>query len=139
MLVARAGLRVSPEGLCKTSIWVQLLLGGGGLLLLLFSPAPGHALLPTIGTVLHIFNLITVYKAQVRRTDYPWHVLKWTFPLGALAYCSAAAAQVARMGVGVDIASFVWFAIVYLLPACLQTALLWWRRIGNERVGGLEP
>ncbi len=142
MLVARAGFKVSPEGLCKTSIWVQLLLCGGGVLLPLFLSVPAHAVLPTIGTVLHIFNLITVYNAQVRRTDYPWHVLKWTFPIGAAAYSLTAISELARTLPDMErvpVLRIALSAVFYLIPACLQTALLWWREVGHGTVEEMEP
>ncbi len=142
MLVTRAGLRVSLEGLCRTSIWVQLLLCGGGFLLPLLLRTPGLTVLPMIGTAFHVFNLIAVYRAEVRQTNYPWHRLKWTFPLGAAAYCLASTFRIvgAMSTTGrIALLPLVWLAVVYFIPSCLQTAILWWRRIENETVGGMEP
>lgn len=142
MLVARVGLRVSPEGLCKTSIWVQLLLCGGGFLLPLLLRTPGLAVLPMIGTAFHVFNLVAVYRAEVRRTNYPWHRLKWSFPLGAAAYCLAGTFRIvgAMSTTGrISLLPLVWLAAVYFIPPCLQTALLWWREVGHRTVEEMEP
>jgi hypothetical protein len=138
----RAGLKVSPQGLCQLSIWFQFLTTCGLVLQGLILGMLLRAVLPTVGAGFHIFNLIIVYKAQFRRQDYPWHVLKWTFPVGAAAYSLTAISALARTMSDMErvlVFPIVWFAIVYLLPACLQTALLWWPRIENETVGGLEP
>jgi hypothetical protein len=133
VLATRAGLKVSPEGLCKLSIWVQLLLGT-----MFAGSAPlrwSWLVVPTIAALLHIFNLVVAYAAEIRCTDYPWHVLKWTFPLGALAYCLAGAGEMARMidAMGrISVFPILFFAVVYFIPSCLQTLLLWWRKAGNE-------
>lgn len=73
------------------------------------------------GAVVHVLSLAMVHGVASWGKDYPWHVLRWTFPLGAAAFCL----PIALLAMGPMI-------LLAIAASCLQTVLLWRTRSAGE-------
>ena len=141
LLGARAGLKVSAEQLFRLSVLVQFRVRFGWLgsvLIQLCLRMQGVGEVTPLGVVsvaaivplgavvaIHVYHFILVRRAIAKDGEYPWDVLKWTFLYATLAFCAPFVVQLALVSqVRFDVGSLL-SSLIFFVPPCLQTALLW--------------
>jgi hypothetical protein len=134
---AWAGLRVSLQQICGVSILVQCVLTILWLLPLSLSVMPFAVALPLAIVVIHVYNVLVIRSARAQGKEYPWHILKWTFLLTAVAVCAIFILLLTVEPWLLLDPFFLLFAAMITLPSCLQVVLLWWPR-NREQEGCFE-
>lgn len=125
MLGAWVGLRASLQRLCGISLAGQCILSIVWFRSM-YSAWPFAAVWLTI-LAIHILNVVLIWSARAQGAEYPWHILKWTFVLTAIALCMPPVLFLAEELRGVVEPEVVVIMAMTAIPVWLQVVVLWWR------------